>query len=56
MTTGRAFFKLTESKLEKWGMPDGSALAIVDLINELKDNENGKHLPTYIVYVDSDLY
>ncbi|CAG8673409.1 11770_t:CDS:2, partial [Ambispora gerdemannii] len=38
--TGRVFFKLTENKLEKWGMPSGSALTIADLINELKDNEN----------------
>ncbi|RHZ71752.1 hypothetical protein Glove_253g30 [Diversispora epigaea] len=37
--TGRVFFKLNENKLEEWGLPGGSALAITDLINEFKSKE-----------------
>jgi hypothetical protein len=56
--TGRIFFKLTEDKLEKWGIPDGSALAIVDFINELTSEEKGKcpSLHCFYTYVDSNLY
>src|SRR6266480_4109584 len=43
--SGRAFIKLTEDKLEEWGVADGSVLAIVDFVEELRGEECGKYLP-----------
>jgi uncharacterized ubiquitin-like protein YukD len=40
--SGRAFIKLTEEKLEEWGVADGSILAIVDFVEELRGEEYGK--------------
>ncbi|PKY58806.1 hypothetical protein RhiirA4_481027 [Rhizophagus irregularis] len=34
--SGRAFIKLTEDKLEEWGVADGSVLAILDFVEELR--------------------
>ena len=42
--SGRAFIKLTEDKLEEWGVADGSVLAIVDFVEELRGEECGKYL------------
>ncbi|CAG8632934.1 1028_t:CDS:10, partial [Paraglomus brasilianum] len=37
--SGRAFIKLTEDKLEEWGIADGSVLAIADFVEELRGEE-----------------
>jgi uncharacterized ubiquitin-like protein YukD len=43
--SGRAFIKLTEDKLEEWGVADGSVLAILDFVEELRGEGCGKYLP-----------
>ena len=45
--SGRAFIKLTEDKLEEWGIADGSVLTIVDFVEELRSDECGKYLPFF---------
>ena len=36
---GRTFFKITKEELEKWGMPGGPAIALVDFAKECKEKK-----------------
>ena len=36
---GRDFLKITEEKLEKWGMPGGPATRLVDFAKECKEKK-----------------